>query len=136
MQAEELTFVRTCDIAGLVRGKGFPSGELESRRKTGIGWTHSNLMQTCFGPIFDTPFGTGGDLMIVPDASAEMRVDFDKSAPGAEVEHFFLGDICNTDGSPWECCRARSCAGRSRRSRRWADSSLRAPSSRNSSIRD
>jgi glutamine synthetase len=104
MQAEELTFVGTCDIAGLVRGKGFPSSELETRRKTGIGWTHSNLMQTCFGPIFDTPFGTGGDLMIVPDASAEVRVDFGEGASGAEVEHFFLGDICNTDGSPWECC--------------------------------
>jgi len=45
--------------------------------------------------------GTGGDLMIVPDPSAEVDVDFgDGSAP----EHFFLGDIRKTDGSPWECC--------------------------------
>ncbi len=105
MLHEELTFVGTCDIAGLVRGKGFPSSELERRRKKGIGWTHSNLMQTCFGPIFDTPFGTGGDLMIVPDPAAEVRVDFGEgSGIGASVEHFFLGDIRNTDGSPWECC--------------------------------
>jgi len=105
MLHEELTFVGTCDIAGLVRGKGFPSSELKRRRKTGIGWTHSNLMQTCFGPIFDTPFGTGGDLMIVPDPSAEVRVDFGEGlAIGSPVEHFFLGDIRNTDGSPWECC--------------------------------
>jgi glutamine synthetase len=101
MLREELIFVGTCDIAGLVRGKGFPASELPARRKVGIGWTHSNLMQTCFGPILDTPFGTGGDLMIVPDPSAEVHVDFrDGSAP----EHFFLGDIRNTDGSPWECC--------------------------------
>ncbi|MDX2318805.1 MAG: glutamine synthetase family protein [Hyphomicrobiaceae bacterium] len=101
MLREELIFVGTCDIAGLVRGKGFPASELPARRKTGIGWTHTNLMQTCFGQIFDTPFGTGGDLMIVPDASAEVHVDFrDDSA----AEHFFLGDICHTDGSPWECC--------------------------------
>jgi glutamine synthetase len=101
MLREELIFVGTCDIAGLVRGKGFPASELPARRKSGIGWTHSNLMQTCFGPILDTPFGTGGDLMIVPDPSAEVHVDFrDGSAP----EHFFLGDIRNTDGSPWECC--------------------------------
>ena len=46
-------------------------------------------------------FGTGGDLMIVPDPAAEVDVDFgDNSAP----EHFFLGDIRNTDGTPWECC--------------------------------
>ncbi len=101
MLREELVFVGTCDIAGLVRGKGFPLSELAGRRKKGIGWTHSNLMQTCFGPIFDTPFGTGGDLMIVPDGNAEVRVDF---ADGSAPEHFFLGDIRNTDGSPWECC--------------------------------
>jgi glutamine synthetase len=101
MLREELIFVGTCDIAGVVRGKGFPASELPARRKTGIGWTHSNLMQTCFGPIFDTPFGTGGDLMIVPDPSAEVHVDF---RDGSASEHFFLGDVRNIDGSPWECC--------------------------------
>ena len=101
MLREELVFVGTCDIAGHVRGKGFPAREIDARRRKGVGWTHSNLMQTAFGPIWDTPFGTGGDLMIVPDAKAEVRVDFaDCSAP----EHFFLGDIRNTDGSAWECC--------------------------------
>jgi len=98
---EELIFVGTCDIAGHVRGKGFPAAELAARKKQGIGWTHSNLMQNAFGVILDTPFGTGGDLMVVPDMTAEVRVDFDD---GSAVEHFFLGDIRNTDGSPWECC--------------------------------
>ena len=74
---------------------------IDARRRKGIGWTHSNLMQTAFGPILDTPFGTAGDLMIVPDPSAEVRVDF---ADGSAPEHFFLGDIRNTDGTPWECC--------------------------------
>jgi glutamine synthetase len=101
MLREELVFVGTCDIAGHVRGKAFPARDIDSRRRKGIGWTHSNLMQTAFGPILDTPFGTAGDLMIVPDPAAEVRVDFeDGSAP----EHFFLGDIRNTDGTPWECC--------------------------------
>ncbi len=101
MLREELVFVGTCDIAGHVRGKGFPAREIDARRRKGVGWTHSNLMQTAFGPILDTPFGTAGDLMIVPDPTAEVRVDFgDGSAP----EHFFLGDIRNTDNSPWECC--------------------------------
>ena len=101
MLRERLIFIGTCDIAGLVRGKGFPASELRARTKTGIGWTHSNLMQVCFGPIFDTPFGTGGDLMIVPDEAAEVNVDF---ADGTAREHFFLGDIRETDGTPWECC--------------------------------
>ena len=101
MLREELIFVGTCDIAGHVRGKGFPARELGGRKRKGIGWTHSNLMQTAFGPILDTPFGTGGDLMVVPDMSTEARVDFGDGSP---PEHFFLGDIRNTDGSPWECC--------------------------------
>jgi glutamine synthetase len=101
MLREELIFVGTCDIAGLVRGKGFPATELPERRKIGIGWTHSNLMQTCFGPILDTPFGTAGDLMIVPDPSTEVHVDF---RDGSAAEHFFLGDIRTTDGRPWDCC--------------------------------
>jgi len=39
--------------------------------------------------------------MIVPDPSAEVHVDF---RDGSASEHFFLGDIRNTDGSAWECC--------------------------------
>ena len=101
MIREELIFVATCDISGLVRGKGFPARELPARLNKGIGWTGSNLMMSPFGPIWDTPFGTAGDFMIVPDPAAEVRVDF---ADGSAVEHFFLGDICNTDGTAWECC--------------------------------
>ena len=101
MIREELVFVGTCDISGHVRGKGFPLRELPGRLTKGVGWTGSNLMMSPFGPIWDTPFGTAGDLMIVPDTSAEVRVDFED---GSAVEHFFLGDICNTDGSAWECC--------------------------------
>src|SRR5260370_5638067 len=101
MLREALVFVATCDISGLARGKGFPARELPARLKKGVGWTGSNLMMSPFGPIWDTPFGTAGDFMIVPDPSVEVRVDF---ADGSAIEHFFLGDICNTDGSPWECC--------------------------------
>jgi glutamine synthetase len=101
MIREGLIFVATCDISGHVRGKGFPAHELSGRLKQGIGWTGSNLMMSPAGPIWDTPFGTAGDLMIVPDPEIEVRVDFDD---GSAVEHFFLGDIRNTDGAPWECC--------------------------------
>jgi glutamine synthetase len=101
MIREELVFVATCDISGHARGKGFPARELPARLKKGVGWTGSNLMMSPFGPIWDTPFGTAGDFMIVPDPGAGVRVDF---GDGSAIEHFYLGDICNTDGSPWECC--------------------------------
>ena len=101
MLREDLIFVGTCDVNGHVRGKGFPARELAARRRKGVGWTHTNMMQTAFGELLDTPFGTAGDLMIVPDEEAGLRVDF---GDGSAIEHFILGDIRNTDGSPWECC--------------------------------
>lgn len=101
MIREELIFVATCDISGHVRGKGFPARELPARLKKGVGWTGSNLMMLPQGPIRDTPFGTAGDLMILPDPGAEVRVDF---GDGSAIEHFFLGDLCTTDGAPSEYC--------------------------------
>ncbi len=114
MLREELIFVATCDIAGHVRGKGFPARELPSRLRKGIGWTHSNLMMSAFGPIFDTPFGTSGDLMIVPDREAAVRVDFGDGLP---PEQFHLGDIRNTDEHAVGVLSARIPAARARRTR-------------------
>ncbi len=100
MQREPLVFVGTCDLAGIVRGKGFPAAELPGRLRKGIGLTHSNIMMSAFGPIYETPFGTQGDLMLVPDPSTKVEVEF----PESTAERFYLGDILNTDETPWQCC--------------------------------
>jgi glutamine synthetase len=98
---EPIVMVCTCEIAGRVRGKGFPARELPSRLTRGVGWVPTNTMISAFGPIYATPFGTTGDLILVPDREVEVNVDFgDDSAP----EHFFLGDLKNLDGTFWECC--------------------------------
>ncbi len=101
MMNEELVFIGTCDLAGHVRGKGLPVGSW--RRGGGPGWggRRSNLMLSAVGPIWETPFGTAGDVMIVPDMDARARVDF---ADGSAVEHLVLGDICTPDGAAWVCC--------------------------------
>ena len=39
MKSEPLVFVGTCDLAGLVRGKGFPLEELPARMRKGVGLT-------------------------------------------------------------------------------------------------
>ena len=96
-----LVFVGTCDLAGLVRGKGFPLEDLAVRMRRGVGLTHSNIMMSAFGPIYDTPFGTEGDLMLVPDTSTKVEVEFDEYSA---AERFYLGDVMTTDEVPWECC--------------------------------
>ena len=100
MQREKLAFAAICDLVGQVRGKGFPLADLPRRLVTGVGYTHSNIMMSAFGPIFSTPFGTSGDLMLVPDPLAAVEVAFD----GDDAERFFLSDLRTLDGAAWECC--------------------------------
>ncbi|MGF1610480.1 MAG: glutamine synthetase family protein [Kiloniellales bacterium] len=101
MNREALIMVCTSDIAGQVRGKGFPAQDLKSRMTSGIGWTPTNLMITAFGPIAPSPWGALDDLILLPDPTTEAHVDFGDGSP---PEHFFLGDILTLDGQPWDCC--------------------------------
>jgi glutamine synthetase len=101
MNREALVMVCTCEMAGRVRGKGFPLKDLPERLVTGVGWVPTNSMINCFGIIGDTPFGATGDLILVPDTETEVRVRYDDVSA---MEHFYLGDIRETDGRPWACC--------------------------------
>jgi glutamine synthetase len=100
VESEPLIFVGTCDLAGLVRGKGFPQTALSQRLREGVGLAPSNIMMSPFGPILDTPYGTEGDLMLVPDTTTFVEVEFADSA----AERFYLGDIRTIAGQYWQCC--------------------------------
>ena len=97
---EPLVFVGTSDLAGLVRGKSFPEADLDSRLRRGIGITHSNILMSAFGPIYQTPFGTAGDLMLRPDPSTRAAIPMADASDGT----LFLGDLLTTEGVPWSCC--------------------------------
>lgn len=100
MKREDLILACTSDIAGKVRGKSFPASQLEKRLKRGIGWTPTNVQITCFDNIAATPFGSFGDLVLIPDETAVLRLPED----GAPDEVLMLGDIRETDGTPWSFC--------------------------------
>jgi glutamine synthetase len=100
MEKEDLIFVGICDLSAHLRGKAFPAGDLESRLRKGMGYTGANIMMSAFGPIYDNPFGTTGDLSLVPDQSTKVDVEF----PGSASERFYLADIRTPDGKPWSCC--------------------------------
>ncbi|WP_299881604.1 glutamine synthetase family protein [uncultured Sulfitobacter sp.] len=95
-----LIFAATCDIAGKVRGKAFPADQLEKRLSRGVGWVPTNVQITCFDSIAESPFGSLGDLLLVPDPACEVKVAFGDGA----AEHFMLGDIITLDGEPWAFC--------------------------------
>ena len=96
----QLTVACTSDFSGLVRGKGFRSGDLDKKIARGIGWTPTNVQITCFDTISDSPYGALGDLVLRPDPSTLV----DAELPGEGRLNFLLGDIEDLDGTPWECC--------------------------------
>ncbi len=100
MTPDSLAFIGTSDLAGLLRGKSIPLAELPNRMDRGVGITHSNIMLSAFGPIYDSPFGTAGDLMLVPDAATKTSIP---AADGPDIT-LLLGDLLETDGTPWDCC--------------------------------
>lgn len=96
-----LIMVVTSDLAGQVRGKGFPVTECDERLGKGVGYTFTNHMINCWGQIPTTPWGPLGDLVLMPDATTAVEVDF---GDGSVAEHFMLGDLFHMDGAPWDCC--------------------------------
>jgi glutamine synthetase len=101
MRREPLIMACCSDIAGQVRGKAFPARDFEKRCVAGIGWCPTNIQITAFDQIAESPFGALGDVLLKPDASTRIDVDFGPDDPG---DHFVLCDITHTDGRPWDCC--------------------------------
>ena len=101
MLGEELVGFLHSDLSGLNRGRSVPASELESRLEAGVGWVPADQALTPFGPIAEpNPWGSAGDLRLLPDRATEVRVDLPEVSP----LHFFLCDAANTDGSPWDSC--------------------------------
>jgi glutamine synthetase len=98
---EKLVGFLHSDLSGLNRGRSVPVSELESRLEAGVGWVPADQALTPFGPIAEpNPWGSTGDLRLLPDRFTEVRVDL----PDVSPLHFFLCDAANTDGSPWNSC--------------------------------
>lgn len=94
------TMICTSDFSGLLRGKGVPTADFDRRSITGVGWTPTNVQITCFDTISNSPYGALGDLVLRPDPQTRIEAPL----PDGQVLAFALGDICDLDGTPWECC--------------------------------
>jgi glutamine synthetase len=101
MRHESLIMACTSDMAGQVRGKAFRARDFDKRCAQGVGWCPAQSAMTAFDMIVANPFGSVGDVMLMPDPATRVAVDFGTDDPG---EHFVLCDLTYTDGRPWECC--------------------------------
>jgi glutamine synthetase len=98
----ELVALVCCDLGAIVRGRSLPAGELESQFDAGVGWVPANHALTPIGTLADpSPFGSTGDLRLLPDRDTHMRLEADDAEGALEL---VLCDIAETDGRPWECC--------------------------------
>jgi len=101
MKQKEIVMACICDYASQMRGKGYWTSEPDRGIAGGVGLAPTNLMITTFGDILNTPWGSKGDLLMVPDMQTKVTLDLDKEK---SREHFVLCDLKNLDGSAWECC--------------------------------
>jgi len=100
MEPERIAFVGVSDLSGHFRGKSFPLADLAQRLERGVGLAPSNIMMSAFGPIHETPYGTAGEVLLVPAPETRVEVDFDDGPP----EIFFCGDIVTLEGAAWGGC--------------------------------
>jgi glutamine synthetase len=99
--AELITFVTT-DFCGITRGRAITRVEYEKSPNKTLGWTPANISLTPFDMIASpNPWGSRGDLRLVPDRKARFRA----AIPGAATPtDFVMSDIVELDGTPWCCC--------------------------------
>jgi glutamine synthetase len=98
----ELVALVCCDLGAVVRSRSLPASELTASLGAGVGWVPANHALTPLGPVAEpNPFGSTGDLRLLPDPDTHIRVDSEDEHSALEI---VLCDIVETDGRPWECC--------------------------------
>ena len=105
VSATDLVALVCCDLGAIVRGRSVFAEDLGERRDAGVSWVPANHALTPLGPIAEpNPFGSVGDLRLLPDSGTRVRV---AAGPGEPALELMLCDIAETDGRPWECCPRR-----------------------------
>ncbi|MCL6706307.1 glutamine synthetase family protein [Pseudomonas sp. R2.Fl] len=99
---EPLTGIVTTDLSAVARGRFIAADRLEKTAATGIGWLQANISLTAFNSIaVPNPWGSSGDLRILPDTGARYRT----ANTGSEVPFdMVFGNIVELDGRPWPLC--------------------------------
>ena len=97
------SFVAVCfsDLAGQVRGQGVPRVGIKQLYERGLPWPTDLANLTVFGEAIETPWQTNGGLRLLPDANAEVTIDFGGEA---QSESFVLGTIQTSDRETWGGC--------------------------------
>lgn len=99
---EPLVSFVTTDYAGITRGRSIAASSYAPGQQKTVGWVPANMSLTPFDLIADpNPWGSSGDLRLLPDDAAHFRFEIEGSATPLDV---IMSDIVELDGAPWVCC--------------------------------
>ena len=99
---EPLVSFVTTDYAGITRGRSMAAAAYAPGRQKTVGWVPANMSLTPFDLIADpNPWGSSGDLRLLPDDNAHFRFMIEGSATPLDV---IMSDIVELHGTPWVCC--------------------------------
>jgi glutamine synthetase len=105
VSAAELVALVCCDLGAIVRGRSVVAQELDQQLQIGVGWVPANHSLTpLVGLAEPNPFGSVGDLRLLPDPDTRIRLEPEHGVSALEL---VLCDIVQSDGQPWECCPRR-----------------------------
>lgn len=105
MSASDLVAFVCCDLGAIVRGRSLLASDFDELPGASVGWVPANHLLTPLGALAESgPFGSTGDLRLLPDVDTRVRVE---ASPGESPLDFVLCDIVEIDGQPWECCPRR-----------------------------
>ncbi|MBS0362446.1 MAG: glutamine synthetase, partial [Proteobacteria bacterium] len=100
--AEPLVAVVTTDLAAVTRGRLVTASRFERIAQAGVGWLQANIALTPFNGIANpNPWGSRGDLRLVPDLAARFRATGLSEASAFDM---VMGDIVELGGTPWSAC--------------------------------
>ncbi len=99
MKNTSATFLATCDLGAVVRGRAVVGARVEEEIFSG--WVPADQAVNAFDTLA-TPnnFGSMGDLRMHADRSTGVTLP---SRNAGEAMNLFLSDLLNMDGTPWEC---------------------------------
>ncbi|MFI9629627.1 glutamine synthetase family protein [Streptomyces sp. NPDC052042] len=101
MSSSSTVFVATNDLSGFTRGRAAPGNAAEGVLRRGVGWVPADLAVTAFGKIAPNPFGSTGDLKLLPAESTGVDIPTRGDVPGVRL---YLADQVLPDGTPWDNC--------------------------------
>ncbi|MFF7456551.1 glutamine synthetase [Kitasatospora sp. NPDC008115] len=101
MSSSTTVFVATNDLSGFTRGRAAPGNAADGVLRRGLGWVPADLAVTAFGELAPNPFGSTGDLKLLPAESTGVDIPARGDVPGVRL---YLADQVLPDGTPWENC--------------------------------